>query len=864
MTTDRQVVIVGGGIMGVSLAYHLTRRGWRDIVLLEKSELTAGSTWHAAGLCTHFAHNPTIMEMRAASVRLYRDVLPAETGETAGFHPCGALRVTRSAERMAEFRHVQGLGQFVGHEFRILTPEELARIYPLARMDGLLGAIHEPNDGHVDPTLATHALAAGARSRGAEIRRHEPVQGIERAASGAWVIHTGRDTIRSEHVVNAAGTWCREIGAMMGVDLPVVPMLHQYLVTADVPEITARTAAGDPELPIIRDPEESWYVRQERDGFIVGPYEADGRPWGVDGIPGEFGMELLPPDLDRVESIVAMAMERVPALADAGIKTIVNGPITFTPDANPLVGPAFGLDNAWLLTGSSMGVMEGGGAGRFLADWMIDGAPPMDALAVDPRRFGGYADRDYRVARATECFGLQFGVHYPFEERPAGRPRRVTPVYEAQAARGAVFGCAYGWERPNWFAVGPGSRSGPRPESRPESEDDVSFSSGPEVRSDMRDDPRDMPLTFGHPAWRETVAAECRAVRDRAGLVDLSAFSKFEITGADATAFVERLGANRPPRAIGRIGLTHVLTKAGGVASEFTVTRLATDRYYLTSAAAAERHDEDLLRRHSATFADARVANYTEHFGVLGLMGPETRTVLGILTDADLDDDTFPWLSARTIRVGEVEARALRVSYVGEFGWELHVAMADLPALHEALCSAGDAVDLRPFGAYAMNSLRLEKGYRAWGADLTTERTPIEAGLDHLVRAEGREFTGRDALLTRAASPDAWRMVLLSIEPVGDADPFYAHAVWCRDQAIGIVTSGAPGHRTGTVLALAYLRSEAGASGYGGDRALEVSILGRRCPARVLDAPPYDPTNARLRGASAKPGAVLTGTSTRS
>ncbi len=864
MTTDTQAVIVGGGIMGVSLAYHLTRRGWRDVVLLEKSELTAGSTWHAAGLCTHFAHNPTIMEMRAASVRLYRDVLPAETGETAGFHPCGALRVTRSAERMAEFRHVQELGQFVGHEFRILTPEELARVYPLARMDGLLGAIHEPNDGHVDPTLATHALAAGARSRGAEIRRHEPVQGIERAASGAWVIHTGRDTIRTTHVVNAAGTWCREIGAMMGADLPVVPMLHQYLVTAEVSEITARMAAGEPELPIIRDPEESWYLRQERDGFIVGPYEADGRPWGVDGIPPEFGMELMPPALDRVEPIVAMAMERVPALAQAGIKTIVNGPITFTPDANPLVGPAFGLERAWLLAGSSMGVMEGGGAGRFLADWMVDGAPPMDALAIDPRRFGGYADRDYRVARATECFGLQFGVHYPFEERPAGRPRRVTPVYETQAARGAVFGCAYGWERPNWFAVGPGSRSGPRPESRPESEDDVSFSSGPEVRSDMRDDPRDMPLTFGRPAWRETVAAECRAVRDRAGLVDLSAFSKFEITGADATAFVERLGANRPPRAIGRIGLTHVLTKAGGVASEFTVTRLATDRYYLTSAAAAERHDEDLLRRHSATFADARVANYTEHFGVLGLMGPETRTVLGTLTDADLDDDTFPWLSARTIRVGEVEAQALRVSYVGECGWELHVAMADLATLHDALCTAGEAVGVRPFGAYAMNSLRLEKGYRAWGADLTTERTPIEAGLDHLVRAEGREFTGREALLTRAASPDAWRMVLLSIEPAGDADPFYAHAVWCRDQAIGIVTSGAPGHRTGTVLALAYLRSEAGASGYGDDRALEVSILGRRCPARVLDAPPYDPTNARLRGASAKPGAVVTGTSTRS
>ena len=899
-------------------------------MLVEKSELTAGSTWHAAGLCTHFAHHPTIMAMRAASVRLYRDVLPAETGETTGFHPCGALRVTRSAERMAEFRHVQGLGQFVGHEFRILTPEALARVYPLARIDGLLGAIHEPDDGHVDPTLATQALAAGARSRGAEIRRHTPVRAIERDASDAWAVHTDRDTVRCRHVVNAAGTWCREIGAMMGAELPVVPMLHQYLVTAGVPEIAERAAAGEPELPIIRDPEESWYLRQERDGFILGPYEADGRPWGVDGVPSGFGMELLPPELDRIEPIAALAMERVPALARAGVKTVVHGPITFTPDANPLIGPAFGLDNAWLLTGSSMGVMEGGGAGRFLADWMVDGAPPMDALAVDPRRFGAYAaDRDYRVAKAVECFGLQFGMHYPFEERPAGRPRRTTPIYPIQAAQGAVFGCAYGWERPNWFAHGPGpAGNGPReapPLGRPESAENGSRETpstfgrpepenGPRAapstfgRSEpAKDGPHDAPPTFGRPAWRATVAAECRAVRDRAGLVDLSAFSKFEVTGADAPAFMERLGANRPPRAVGRIGITHALTGAGGIASELTVTRLAADRYYLTSAAAAERHDEDLLRRHAASFADVRVANRTEHLGILGLMGPEARTVLGALTDTDLGHEAFPWLSARTLRVGTVEAgtaragavevRALRVSYAGECGWELHVAMADLPALHEALRKAGAAVGLRPFGAYALNSLRLEKGYRAWGADLTTERTPLEAGLDHLVRTEGREFPGREALLSHAASPSAWRMVLLSVEPDGDADPFYTHTVWRDGRAIGIVTSAAPGHRTGTVLALAYLRPEAesrehglparndsrdgppdaygrgGASEqeaesrergrpvrmddrgdvpvsgeYGGDGALEISILGRRHSARVLTEPPYDPADTRLRG----------------
>jgi dimethylglycine dehydrogenase len=400
MRERARVVVIGGGAMGVSLLYHLAKRGWSDVVLVEKSELTAGSTWHAAGLCTHFGYNATIMEMRAHSARLYRDVLPAETGLSTGFHSSGALRITRSPERMDEFRHVQGLGHFTGQEFRILTPAQLKAIYPLCLTDGVIGAFYEPNDGHVDPTLATNAMASGARARGAEIIRHNPVLDIERGPGGEWLVRTAGGVIAAEHVVNAAGTWCREIGAMMGLDLPVVPMLHQYIVTDTVPEIAARIAAGDPELPIIRDPEESWYIRQERDGLIVGPYEKNAHPWSVDGVPPGFGMELLLPDLDSVEHIIALAMARVPALAGAGMKTIVNGPITFTPDANPLIGPASGLDNAWLLTGSSMGVMEGGGAGAFLADWMVDGAPPRDALAIDPRRFGGFADRDSRLDKA--------------------------------------------------------------------------------------------------------------------------------------------------------------------------------------------------------------------------------------------------------------------------------------------------------------------------------------------------------------------------------------------------------------------------------------------------------------------------------
>lgn len=808
MRTKAQAVVIGGGAMGVSLMYHLAARGWTNSVLLEKTELTAGSTWHAAGLCTHFAHNATIMAMRARSVRLYRDILPEETGLATGFHATGALRVTRSADRMDEFAQVCGLGRFVGHELNLLTPEELAEMYPLCVIDGLLGAIHEPNDGHVDPTLATQAMAAGARARGAEIRRHSPVEAIERCAGG-WRVVTATGILETPHVINAAGTWCREIGAMMGLDLPIVPMLHQYVVTDTVPEIAARVEQGLPELPIIRDPEESWYLRQERDGFILGPYERDAAAWGVDGIPPQFGADLMPPDLDRIEPIMLAAMERVPAAASAGLKRVINGPITFTPDGNPLIGPAFGLDGAWLLTGSSMGVMEGGGAGAFLADWIVDGAPPMDALATDPRRFGDWADRTYRLDRAHESFGLQFGIHFPHEEREAGRPRRTTPILERQRAAGAVFGVAHGWERPLYFGSAPGR------------------------------------LTFRKPDWLDAVGAECLAVRDAAGLFDLSAFAKFEVTGPDALAFAESLGANRAPRRDGRIGLTHALTPAGGVASEFTVTRLSADRIYLTSAAAAERHDHDLLRVR-ARGHDVAITNRTEALGILAVTGPRARAILTPLADADLSNTAFPWLSAVEMSVAGIAVRALRVSFAGELGWELHVPMNRLGALHDSLTQAGPAHGLRPAGTYALNALRLEKGYRAWGADLTTERTPLEAGLDALVRAEGRTFIGREAMLGRA---DPWRMELLELACEGDLLPHAAHAVMQECRPVGIVTSGAYGHRVSKMLALAYLRPGVVAPPEGG-APLTVDLLGTEVAVEILAEPPYDPRSQRQRAAA--------------
>ena len=819
MTPQARVVIIGGGAMGVSLLYHLAARGWNDCVLVERQELTAGSTWHAAGLCTHFAHSPTIMQLRARSIRLYREGLTAETGLPTGFHGCGALRITRSPERMLEFRHVQGIGAFLGHEFRILTPAELQEIYPLCRTEGILGAIHEPNDGHVDPTLATNAMAAAARARGAEIQRHNPVLSLARTARGDWLVETARGPIRARHVVNAAGTWCREIGAMMGIDLPVVPMLHQYLVTATVPAIEQRIRDGAAELPIIRDPEESWYLRQERDGFILGPYETDAVPWAVDGVPPEFGMELMPPDLERIEHIVLKAMARVPDLGDAGIKTIVNGPITFTPDGNPLIGPAHGVPNGWLLTGSSMGVMEGGGAGAFLADWIVDGEPPFDALAVDARRFGAYADRDYRLARAIECFGLQFGIHYPFEERAAGRPRRTTPALARQQAAGAVLGVVNGWERPNVFVPG-GDGAQPEP-------------------------------GFRRPDWMEHVRRECLNTSARVGSVDLSAFSKFEVTGPGAAAFMERLGANRPPARDGRIGLVHALTAGGGVASEFTVTRLDAAHWYLNSAAAAELQDFDLLRSRCPDGVEVR--NLTQHTGVLGVMGPLAAQLLQPLCDTDISPASFPWLAARRIGIAGIPVLALRVSYVGEYGFELHAPLERFGELHAAVTDAGERLGHAPFGIHAVNSMRLEKAYRGWGADLGSERTPLEAGLDAFVRCEGRDFPGRDAMLERAQRGDAWRMQLFRVADDPLALPFANHTVWQADRAVGIVTSAAFGFRTGSTLALAYLRPDCV-----DDLPLSIRVTDRELAIEPCAAVPWDPSNERQRPSGSQGGGSTT------
>ena len=805
MTLSARTVVVGGGIMGASVLYHLVKLGWTDCVLLEKRDLTHGSTWHAAGLCTQFAHNATIMQMRTDSIRQYSVELEKETGISTGFKNTGALRVTRSADRMDEFRHVRGIGRFFGHDLQIVTPGEIKELHPLANIEGLIGGIYEPADGNVDPSQATHAFASGARALGARIYRNDPVIKIAMSRSGEWRVITPNREILCEHVINAAGTWCREIGSMLGVDLPVVPVLHQYFVTESIQEVATLQRA----LPIIRDPEESWYIRQERDGLIFGPYEKAAQTWSIDGIPDDFGADLLPPDFDRVESIVQSAASRVPSFGAAGIKNVINGPITFTPDANPLIGPAYEVPNAWLLTGSSMGVMEGGGAGRFLAQWIVGGEPPMDPISIDSRRFGEFADRSYRVAKAKESFAHQFAIHYPREEREAGRPCLKSRIHASLENSSAVFGSVYGWERPNWFG------RTPRRERATNS--------------------------FRRTNWFDAVASECRNVSEDVGLCDLTALSKFSLTGTDAERFLGELGSNRPPRHDGRVGLIHVLSQSGGVLSEFTVLRKANDHFYLTSAAAALRHDFELLRNR-ARGMDVRIKSETSDYCVIGLMGPTAKKLLGELTSVDLSQSMFPWLSGKTLEIGQRKLLAIRISYVGESGWELHVHKSDASAVFSVLNEAGQKYGIGNFGAFAIDAMRLEKGYRAWGLDLTTERTPLESGLRHLVRTENRKFVGRDAILSRQHAEDRWRMELLRVESDGVIEPFYLHPVFAGDEVIGIVTSGAYGHRTGLSLALAYLNKNDESVRQG----MEVEIIGHRFPATILDKPPYDPENSRL------------------
>ena len=807
MKTQAAVTVIGGGAVGCSALYHLTQLGVRDAVLIERDELTAGSTWHAAGNCPNFTTSWNLMKLQRYSTSLYAS-LAARVGYEINHHITGSLRLAHTPARVDEFRHVVSQARAQGMNFELLSPAQLLEHNPFLSTEGLLAGLYDPYDGDIDPAQLTQALAKGARDAGAEVYRNTRVTAIERNASGEWIIHTDRGTIMSERVINAAGYRGGEVAAMVGAYLPIVTLSHQYLVTEDIPELVARGAL---RLPLLRDPDVSYYLRQERHSLLLGPYEWQATPHWLDGIPDHFANQLFDDDLGRLEKYIEAACGRVPILGSVGVKTVINGPIPYAPDGNPLIGPAPGLPGFYHCCGFTFGIVQAGGAGKSIAEWVVNGQPEWDMWPLDSRRYLEYANPKYVLAKAIETYQHEYGVGYPNEERAAGRPAKTSPGYLRLRAKGARFGARGGWERAVYF---------PQPGDAAEPE-----------------------LSFRRPAWHAAVARECAAVAGRVAVLDLPGFVKFELGGRDAHDWLDHLVAGIVPKP-GRTALNYLCAPSGGIVTEMTLTNLGQERYWLISAAAGELHDEHWLQQHLPGAArDVRLQNLSTRYGTLILVGPRARELLALLTPARLDNEAFPWLSARTIDIGYTKAIALRVNYVGELGWELHIPCEHLLSVYDLLWEAGQGFGLADFGLYAMDSLRLEKCYRSWKADLTTEYTPFMASLDRFVKLDKPGgFIGKEALRREAANGPRERFVPLLVDAT-DADAAAVSVVYHGDEYVGLVTSGGYGYRLKQSIALAYVRADLARPG----TALCVEILGERRRAVVAAEPLYDPTNLRLR-----------------
>jgi dimethylglycine dehydrogenase len=836
MKSQARVVVIGGGVVGVSTLYHLAKKGWTDVALVERKELTSGSTWHAAGLLPLFNMSYSVGQLHKYSVRFYHE-LQAETGQDVGFKVVSNIRLAKTQDRMDEYQYYAGVARTIGVDVKFLTPEQLQEIWPLCRTEGLIGAIQHPEDGYIQPADLTQALAKGARERGAEIYRNTTVVGIEQQPKGEWLVKTDKGDIVCEHVVSASGNFARKTGAMVGLDVPVIPVQHQYIVTEPHPEIRARQEQGLPEMGVLRESDSSWYLREENGGLVLGPYERGAPCCYMDGPSDDSEYELFEADLERLEPHIETAMEHVPAFGEVGVKNVYNGAICYTPDGSPIVGPAWGLRNFWLNEGHSFGITAAGGAGWQIAEWIVDGEPTIDMMGVDPRRFGPYASRGYLRTKNEEAYRNVFTIHYPDEERPAARPLKRAPCYERMQALGAVFGHVYGWERPNWFA--------PLDYGLSEAELDVPDTIAHENHA-LPQGVRERPVekySFRRSNYFDFVGQECRHVHDKVGVLDMSAFAKFAVCGPGAEAWLESLVANLVPRRVGRIGLCHMLSSNGGVRSEFTIYRTGAQRFYLVSAGALERHDWDYLCKLKPTDGSVELQKITTQYGVLVVAGPKSREVLRKITDADLSGNAFPWLSGQFINVGCAQAHAVRVNFVGELGWELHHPIEMQNYIFDLLMEAGAEFDIKPFGIRAMDSLRLEKSYRLIPRELSIEYAALESGLERFVRLDKDDFIGKDALLAWRERGFKWQFVTMEVHGVSHSDARGSEPIYRDGELVGRCTSGGYGWRVQKSLALGMVAPELAAEG----TELQVQILGELYKATVIAESPYDPDNAALR-----------------
>ncbi len=800
-------VIIGGGVGGAAIAYHLTLLGWTDVVLLDRSELTSGSTFHSAGLVGQLRSSPTLTRMMVDSVATYRG-LAAETGVDPGWREVGSLRLAASSERMEELRRQAGWAKAYGLPMELVSADEARRLFPLMVTDGVQGAAWLPTDGYLDPSGLTQALAAGARSRGATILPRTRVTGIGVERGRVTGVETERGEVRAEVVVNAGGMFAPEVGRMAGITVPIIPFAHQYLVTEPIDGVT-------PDLPQLRDPDNLVYFRPEVRGLVMGGYERDPAPWSLDGIPSDFNGKLLPPDWPRFEEISAGAVRRVPAMHDAGIIRLINGPEGFTPDNEFILGESE-VRGLFVAAGfSAHGIAGAGGLGRQLAQWIVDGEPEMDLWKMDIRRFGSqYRSRSYTLARATENYATYYDIHYPNEERQSARPLRLSPTYQRLTELGCAFGEKSGWERPNWF--------------------ESNAAAGDEG---LR------PRGWAGQHWSPAIGAEALATRNAAALFDETSFAKIEISGPGSLAFLQRLCDNEMDRPVGRITYTQMLNQRGGIECDFTVTRLTEDRFFIVTGTAFGNHDLGWIRRHAPDDSSVTVRDVTSSRACIGIWGPLARRIVQSTTTDDLGNEAFPYLSAADITVGHVPVTALRVTYVGELGWELYCPMEYGALLWDTLWQAGRPNGLLAGGYRAIDNLRLEKGYRVWSSDITPEETPYEAGLGFAVRlTKGSDFIGREALLAAKEAGPRKRLACLVID-----DPHSValgnEPVRVGSQIVGRVTSGGYGFAVERSIAYAYLPPPLAMVG----QRAEVEIFGDWVGCTVSSEPLFDPDGERIK-----------------
>ncbi|MGB7244198.1 MAG: FAD-dependent oxidoreductase [Sulfitobacter sp.] len=811
MKSRTKAVVIGGGIAGCSTLYHLTQEGWTDVVLVERNELTSGTTWHSAAQVTNFGMNQTMVGLKTHSINLYKELRDDADYPVSYRHGDGGIRLANTQAQMDGYRHFASMARGMDVEFEVIDAAECARRHPLIATDNLVGGLWDANDGDIDPASLCQALARRARKAGAEVYRNTPVTALTQHKDDAWTVHTEHGDIDCDVVVNAGGYRVNEVGAMMGVHHPVASMEHQYFVTDDIPGIVD---AGH-RMPLLRCPISDYYCRQEKSGLLIGFYEQGCKTWGMDGIDPHFVNALCPDDLDRITDVLEGAFERMPALAEVGIKNVVNGPITYTIDGAPLVGPIPGKRNAFCIIGLRAGLGEGGGHGWMLAQQIVHGEACYDTWCIDPRRFTGHTNVELTALKAIEDYQNEFRFHFPHEHRPAGRGAKTTPLTPILAAEGAEFTVVNGWERVDYIK--------PTADFHPT-------------------------LGFTFDEAFDVIGAEVRNVAENVGLCEVNGFNRFEITGTDAHQFLDRMFCGAVTKKPGRVGLGYLLNHHGMVKGEATIANLPAsdrgpDRVWFGSAAAAEYHDMDWLRAHLDPAEDVQIKSLTNDQTILVLAGPKARDVLSACSRADWSKQGFPWLSARECFIGFAPATILGVSFSGELAYEIHVPNASLFAAYTALRAAGEAHGLKLFGARAVDSMRMEKGFLHWKADLLTEFDPFETGLDRFAKMEKGDFIGKAALEKRAANGPTRKLVSMQINC--DHAPAHGGASVMKDrEVIGTVTSGDWGHRLGINIAYAFVKPEFAEPG----TEIAIDMMGQMQTATVIESGPYDPNYQRMRG----------------